>query len=86
MKDLERRLEGYDITWVIVPNKSTVYHRLEGKDFWNYLERQRMGPDLLKHFLIAKEQIVDLYKPNDTHLSTAGYLYLGQIIQQWKTH
>jgi hypothetical protein len=86
MKVIESRLANYKITWLIIPNKSTVYHRYESDDFWTQLEKENMGPNILKDFLETKNKIMDFYLPNDTHLSTAGYLHLGEIITKQKIH
>jgi hypothetical protein len=83
MKVIESRLANYKITWLIIPNKSTVYHRYDSDDFWAHLEKENMGPNLLKDFLATKNKIMDFYLPNDTHLSTSGYVHLGEVTSKW---
>ncbi len=79
---INKQLNNYNVIWLIIPNKSSVYHRNIPLDFWAGLTRNRLGPNLLNDFRNKKYHTKDLYKPNDTHLSTSGYLYLGQIVNQ----
>lgn len=79
IKLINHRLKNYQITWLIVPNKSTVYQREDVTEFWQSLEESELGPNLLKEFISKKSNIIDLYKPNDTHLSNNGYITLGQV-------
>lgn len=72
-------LKNYEITWLIIPNKSSVYHRSVDVTFWQALEQKNLGPNLLNSFQKDKYFIKDLYKPNDTHLSNQGYIELGKI-------
>lgn len=72
---------GFDVTWLVVPNKTTVY--LDGpRGFWAELQRRRLGPDLGSQFIGARERVIDLYAPNDTHLSTAGFGVMGRLALQ----
>lgn len=73
--------------WLVVPDKATVYLGY-GKfnlnpyvNIWNTFAQhpELVAPDLSKAFMEKKSVIQDLYKPNDVHLSTNGYLYLGDI-------
>lgn len=74
------------IVWVIVPNKSTVYLSSSGSaDVARILARGGLGPDLFGALAAQRKQQVDLYAPNDTHLSTAGSLFMGQQIAVWLT-
>lgn len=81
MKRITARLPGYRVTWLVVPNKSTAYLNRK-RVFWREAGRQLDVPDVLAAFdeLLTQKKIVDLYKPNDTHLSTAGYQELGRIV------
>jgi len=83
MKTISQRLSNYNVIWLIIPNKSSVYQRELPIDFWKSLENNQLGPDLLNNFKINKYNIKDLYKPNDTHLSTTGYLHLGKIVSEY---
>lgn len=80
MKQIAGRLQGYKVMWLVVPNKSTAYLNRK-KTFWRTAGQQLDVPDVLAIFddLLSQKKIVDLYKPNDTHLSTAGYQELGRI-------
>lgn len=68
----------YEITWAVVPNKSSIYHRPLPEEFWKLLEKDRLGPNLYTYLKHQKYKIVDLYQPSDTHFSNAGYLLLGR--------
>jgi hypothetical protein len=73
-----------DITpiWVFMPDKSTVYLHHD-KQFWNEAERRFLAPNVLKVMRQAvDEKIVDLYPANNSHLSTRGYLLLGEAVYQ----
>lgn len=77
---LEAQLPGVAVTWVVVPNKSTVYLHPE-KAFWDRSEALLHAPNLLR---MARQQVAqhttDLYLGNNTHFSTTGYLLMGQAI------
>jgi hypothetical protein len=73
-----------DITpiWVFMPDKSTVFLHND-KQFWNEAESRFMAPNVLKVMRQAvDEKIVDLYPANNSHLSTRGYLLLGEAVYQ----
>jgi hypothetical protein len=80
MQIIEDRLKGFRLIWVVVPNKTTSYLRPE-KQFWDKAERRFHSPNLLK---LMREKLdsrtIDLYPANETHLSTTGYLMLGDEI------
>jgi len=80
IRAINKQLSNYNVIWLIIPNKSSVYQRDLPLDFWQSVAKNQLGPDLLKIFRHEKYHIKDLYKPNDTHLSTNGYLYLGQTV------
>ncbi len=80
MQVIDDRLKGYQLTWVIVPNKSTTYLYPE-KQFWDKTEKRFHAPNLLKVLRGAvTDRTTDLYPANETHLSTTGYLILGDAI------
>ena len=85
MQIINDRLKGFHLVWVIVPNKTTTY-LYPKKQFWNETERRFDAPNLLK---LMREKIdsgtIDLYPANETHLSTTGYLMLGDAIY-WDMH
>lgn len=77
MKMVNTRLNGYTVVWAVIPDKSTVYLR-QDKRFWDEAERRFGAPNLLRLYRQAlHNKTVDLYLGNDTHVSTAGYLLLG---------
>ena len=77
---INQRLKGFKVTWVIVPNKSSIYQRKISGQFWADLNNQKLGPNLYNSMQKEKLAIKDMYAPNDTHLSTSGYKFLGQEI------
>jgi hypothetical protein len=80
MQIINQRLTGLKPIWVVVPNKSTTYLHPD-KQFWNKAEQRFHAPNVLK---VLRQKIadktIDLYPANETHLSTAGYLILGDVI------
>lgn len=74
---LNARMEGVTPIWMIVPNKSTVY-RYPEKMFWNEAAHRFTAPNLLESMVRAVNAgMVDLYPANNTHVSTQGYLLMG---------
>ncbi len=80
MKTLNARLAGYTPVWIVVPDKSTAYLHPD-KRFWDKASERFVAPNVLR---VLRESIqartIDLYPANETHLSTAGYLILGDAI------
>lgn len=73
-----------DITplWVFMPDKSTVFLHPE-KQFWDKAERRLLAPNVLKVMREAlARKTVDLYPANNSHVSTTGYLILGEAVYQ----
>jgi ribosomal protein L39E len=82
MEKINARLIGLIPIWVIVPDKSTVYLHPD-KKFWDEAERKFHAPNILKTFRQAiQRKTIDLYRGNDTHLSTTGYLIMGDAVYQ----
>lgn len=80
MEVLSARLNGVTPIWVFVPNKSTAY-LYPDKKFWNEAERRFHAPNLLRMTQQAiREKTVDLYPASNTHLSTTGYLKMGEFV------
>lgn len=79
---------GIQPIWLIIPDKSTVYlgygkyNEYIYQNIWQQfaLHPALVAPDLGAEFVKKSRSIKDFYMPNDTHLSTNGYLYLGGII------
>ncbi|HEU0187224.1 MAG TPA: hypothetical protein VFR06_04955, partial [Gallionellaceae bacterium] len=81
MAEINKRLAGYDVVWMVIPDKASVY--LPGdKKFWVEAERRFQAPNLLKVLQQARDKNMDLYFANNTHVSTRGYLLLGETIYQ----
>ena len=82
MEIISKRLPKYSVIWVIIPDKATVYLHPD-KKFWDEAERRIIAPNILRIFRQAvHEKTVDLYYANNTHVSTTGYLILGETIYQ----
>ncbi|WAK02137.1 hypothetical protein [Methylobacter sp. YRD-M1] len=76
---------GIQPVWFIVPDKSTVYlNKKSTTTIWNSLARypELSAPNLADMFIRQSKLIKDFYKPNDTHLSVNGYLYLGDLVAE----
>ncbi len=79
---------GIKPIWAIVPNKSTVYlgygalNQYPYQNIWQLFAQypELITPDLGGLFIQKSRIIKDFYMPNDTHLSTNGFLYLGDIM------
>jgi len=80
---LKKRLRSYRTIWVIVPNKSSVYQREISGEFWEDLEKRKLGPNLYLLLQSTKKNIKDLYAPNDTHFSNSAYLLFGQKMTEF---
>ncbi len=79
VKIIQESLRAYRVTWLIIPNKSSIYHRVVDSQFWSALSKEKLGPNLWTIFHEQKMIVRDLYAPNDTHLSTNGYRILGKL-------
>lgn len=86
MAEINARLSAYKTVWVVIPDKASVYLPSD-KKFWIEAERRFHAPDLLKEFQLAvHNKTVDLYPANNTHVSTTGYLLLGNAIYNSTYH
>jgi hypothetical protein len=82
MGTINSRLSGFKSIWVVVPDKSTVYLNFN-KQFWNRAEQHFHAPNLLRVFRKEiQNNKIDLYRGNDTHLSTEGFLIMGEAIRK----
>lgn len=79
MLALRAAARPFELIWLIVPDKTSVYFERDNA-FWRELASRGLGPDLYTTFAQDKWRIRDLYAPNDTHLSSAGYLRLGELV------
>lgn len=88
--ELNKSLQQAGITaiWLVIPDKSTVYLgygkyvKYPYKNIWNELGNysELNAPDLGAKFSGQIARTKDFYLPNNSHLSNAGYLYLGRLI------
>lgn len=86
MSKINERLKGYTTVWVIIPDKATVYLQ-NNKIFWNEAERKFKAPNLLNSFKQAlAKNTIDLYLANNTHVSTTGYILMGNAIYNSMYH
>lgn len=71
------------IIWMVIPNKTTVYlNQDHASSFMRAFSALHLGPDLFTLAANSRKQVVDLYSPNDTHLSAAGYQVVGARMLQ----
>lgn len=79
---INSRVSGFVPIWAVVPDKSTVYLN-HNKQFWNQAARRYSAPNLLDVFRQAiQKNTKDVYRSNDTHLSTEGYLIMGETMRE----
>jgi len=85
---------GKKFVLLLVPDKQSAYQRCllnaekfasdKGPDITASLVRAGVrAPDLLNIFQKNVGKIMDLYRPDDTHLSEAGYILMGEKIAQF---
>lgn len=88
----QAKANGMRLLLVTVPDKSTVYSPWVSEGQWpqqpdgnlfKLIEQSLGAPqNLLPDFQLAAEQIIDFYRPDDTHLSLNGFRFLGERIAQ----
>ncbi|MEI7456245.1 MAG: hypothetical protein WCK93_05925 [Nitrosomonadales bacterium] len=79
---------GLESMWLVVPDKATVYlgYGKFNENFfvnpWDIMAQhtELRAPNLAELFTQQSHIIRDFYKPNDVHLSTNGYLYMGSLV------
>ena len=82
---------GIQPIWMIVPDKATVYlgygalNQYPYENIWQQFAQypDLIAPDLGAAFIPKSRTLKDFYMPNDTHLSTSGFLYLGDYMAQF---
>jgi hypothetical protein len=79
MAVINARLADFDVVWMVIPDKASVYLP-NNKKFWDEAERRFNAPNLLKVLQEARYKTMDLYLANNTHVSTRGYLLLGDVM------
>ncbi len=80
--------EGIQAIWMIVPDKATVYlgygalNQNPYENIWQQFARypELIAPDLGAAFIRKSRTVKDFYMPNDSHLSTHGFLFLGDLM------
>lgn len=84
LTQLARRHADLDISWLVMPNKSSVYLEAgRSATVGAELEARGLGPDLFADFVSRSRRTRDLYSPNDTHTSPDGYRVVGQRVRDW---
>lgn len=83
---------GKNFIFILVPDKSHVYKNCmidRGVDFElaDKLEDLLVKagvevPDLVNEFMSSIDSVEDLYFPNDSHLSSSGYVMLAKQVQK----
>lgn len=82
VQTLNARMGDITPLWVFMPDKSTVFLHPE-KQFWDKAEQRLLAPNVLKVMRDAlARKTVDLYPANNSHVSTTGYLLLGEAIYE----
>lgn len=89
---INKNLQTVDIQaiWMIVPDKATVYlgygtlNQHPYENIWQQFAQypELIAPDLGAAFISKSRTVKDFYMPNDSHLSTTGFLYLGDVMTQ----
>lgn len=84
IRDITKRYPTLQVAWIVMPNKTSIYrlpHQFD--DAARMLDATGIGPNLFKALAAERLQQVDLYAPNDTHLSARGSLFVGQQVVDW---
>jgi hypothetical protein len=87
---INKNLQSVNIQaiWMVVPDKSTVYlgygehNTYPYQNIWQKFAEYPdiTAPNLGTAFVQKSRTVKDFYMPNDTHLSTNGFLYLGEFM------
>jgi SGNH hydrolase-like domain, acetyltransferase AlgX len=91
IKQIEQvaQVNGLNLTVAIVPDKSTAYRQYlktpqfskEQPNLWHVLSAKNINHVSLDNALIpSTSNVKDLYLPNDTHLSTRGFILMAEYI------
>jgi hypothetical protein len=79
MASIGQRSAPLLVTWMVVPNKSTVYlapQRMQ--PVAQGLVERRLGPDLFDFATEQSRLVRDFYRPDDTHFSPRGFQVVGR--------
>jgi hypothetical protein len=83
---------GMTLILAVVPDKSTVYRRyfrfagsnMKTYDLWAEIDRRGLRQvDLHKVMASSVAGTRDLYLPDDTHLSTKGFVLMGRAVSRY---
>lgn len=84
MRRITDRHADLVLTWLILPNKSTIYLMPErAETLGAALPDHLLGPDMFTRLAALRLQQKDLYSPNDTHTSIEGHLEVGRQVLHW---
>lgn len=84
MQRLSARHPGLSVTWLVVPNKTSIYLQPDrAAHVGGVLAATGLGPDLFGTFARESLQTRDVYSPNDTHTSVEGHQIIGQALLTW---
>jgi hypothetical protein len=94
--EISRNLEAANmqVVWLVVPDKSTVYlghGKYNAKPYVNIWDSLELGGelgvgDMDQKIIQESRRVKDIYAPNDTHLSTTGYLFMGDLMVDYINH
>jgi len=71
------------ILWMVIPNKTTVYLEPDHSGaFFDAFNAAGLGPDLRGFAFEQRHKLKDFYFTNDTHMSMAAQLVLGERMLQ----
>ncbi len=93
----EFAMHGKKFIFVLIPDKSSAYRDCLSDDPSEELRKQvnptkaliAAGvntPDLMREFQEGANRVVDLYLPNDTHLSSAGFSLMAMRLEPFFTY
>lgn len=84
MLRLTERHADLALTWLILPNKSTIYLSPQrAETIGAALPENHLGPDMFARLSALRLNHKDLYSPNDTHTSVEGHIEVGQQVLLW---
>ena len=84
MQRLSARHPGLHVTWLVVPNKTSIYLQPDrASHVGGVLTATGLGPDLFGALARESLQTRDVYSPNDTHTSVEGHLVIGRALLTW---
>jgi hypothetical protein len=83
MQAIAARPAPWHLVWMVIPDKSTIYLAPDRRRrVSDGLSARCLGPDLFAPLLAARDTMIDLYLPNDTHLSPRGFALVGGVMRR----